>query len=72
MHPQQGRPLDTLTITTEAAPGASAETAEGAAHHLADRIKNTIGVTAALSAPPAGTVERSSGKMRRVVDERAA
>ena len=63
-------PLDTLTITAEPAPGTSADTADAAGRHLADRIKNTIGVTVAVNVVPPDTVERSTGKMRRVVDRR--
>jgi phenylacetate-CoA ligase len=63
-------PLDTLTITAEPAPGTSAQTADVAGSHLADRIKSSIGVTVAVQVMPAGTVERSAGKMRRVIDQR--
>jgi phenylacetate-CoA ligase len=63
-------PLDTLTITVEPAAGESTTTAETAAHHLAERIKNTIGVTVAVQIVPTGTIERSTGKMRRVIDQR--
>jgi phenylacetate-CoA ligase len=65
-------PLDTLTITTEPAPDTSREAAETAAQHLANRIKNTIGVTVTIQVVPTGNVERSSGKMRRVIDQRSA
>ena len=65
-------PLDTLTIITEPAPGTSTDTAGTVGRQLAVRIKDTIGVTVAVRIVPTGTVERSSGKMRRVVDERAA
>ena len=37
---------------------------------LATQIKNTIGVTTAIVVEPPGTIERSMGKMRRIVDER--
>jgi phenylacetate-CoA ligase len=63
-------PLDTLTITAEPAAGESTTTAETAAHHLAERIKSNIGVTVAVQIVPTGTIERSTGKMRRVVDQR--
>ena len=65
-------PLDTLTIITEPAPGTSTDTAGTAGRQLVVRIKDTIGVTVAVRQVPTGTVERSSGKMRRVVDERVA
>jgi phenylacetate-CoA ligase len=63
-------PLDTLTITAEPAAGESTTTAETAAQHLADRIKDNIGVTVAVHIVPTGTIERSTGKMRRVIDQR--
>ena len=65
-------PLDTLTVTAEPAPATPAETAQNAGRDLAARIKNTIGVTVTVHIVPTGTVERSTGKMRRVIDERAA
>ena len=34
------------------------------------RIKNTLGVTGAVQVVPTGTIERSTGKMRRVIDQR--
>ncbi|HEY3752142.1 MAG TPA: phenylacetate--CoA ligase PaaK [Pseudonocardiaceae bacterium] len=64
-------PLDTMTVTAEAAPGAGDDTADAAARHLAERVKNTIGVTVAVHIVPAGSIERSTGKMRRIVDNRS-
>jgi phenylacetate-CoA ligase len=63
-------PLDTLTITTEPAPGVTPAAAEAAGRLLTGRIKDTVGVTVTVHLLPAGTVERSSGKMRRVIDQR--
>jgi phenylacetate-CoA ligase len=63
-------PLDTLTIATEPAPGITVDAAESAALQLAGRIKNTIGITVTVHIGPIGTVERSTGKMRRVIDQR--
>jgi phenylacetate-CoA ligase len=65
-------PLDTLTVITEPAPGTSLETAQMSGRHLADRIKDTIGVTVTIDVVAPGGVERSAGKMRRVIDNRAA
>jgi len=65
-------PLDTLTVTTEAAPDTTPEVARDAARQLAEQVKNTIGVTVAVDVMPTGYVERSAGKMRRVVDNRGA
>ncbi len=63
-------PLDTLTVTAEPAAGESTATAETAAQRLAERIKDNIGVTVAVHIVPTGTIERSAGKMRRVIDQR--
>ena len=62
--------MSALTITAEPAAGKSTTRAETAAQHLAERVKNTIGVTVAVRIVPTGTIERSPGKMRRVIDER--
>jgi phenylacetate-CoA ligase len=62
--------MDTLTVHAEHRPGTSPDTADAAAAHLAARIKDTIGVSAAVVVEPPGTIERSTGKMRRVIDER--
>ena len=37
---------------------------------LSARVKNTIGVTVTTSVEAPGTIERSMGKMRRIVDHR--
>ena len=63
-------PLDTLTITAEPAPGNRRPRPKPPRSNSADRIKNNIGVTVAVHIIPTGTIERSSGKMRRVVDQR--
>ena len=62
--------MDTLTVHAEHRPGATPDAADAAGHQLAARIKNTIGVTAATVVQDPGTIERSTGKMRRVIDER--
>jgi phenylacetate-CoA ligase len=66
---RQGR-LDTMTVTAEPAPGTAEDLADAAARQLAERVKNTIGVTVAVQLVPAGSIERSVGKMRRIVDTR--
>jgi phenylacetate-CoA ligase len=62
--------LDVLTIHVERRPDASPEAAQAAGAQLTTLIKNTIGVTAATVVADPGTVERSLGKMRRIIDER--
>lgn len=63
-------PLDTLTVRVECAHGADASCAGGAQAQLAHDIKAYIGVTAGIEILPAGGVERSVGKARRIVDNR--
>ncbi len=62
--------MDAMTVHAERRPGTTQADADAAAAHLADRIKNTIGVTAATVVQDPGTIERSTGKMRRIIDER--
>jgi phenylacetate-CoA ligase len=40
------------------------------ATELAEQIKARVGVTATVTVVPPGSVERSVGKMRRIVDNR--
>jgi phenylacetate-CoA ligase len=63
-------PLDTLTVTVEPAATESVARAEAAALHVAERVKSNIGVTIAVHVLASGTIERSTGKMRQVIDER--
>ncbi len=62
--------MDAMTVHAERRPGATQADAQAAAAQLTDRIKNTIGVTAATVVQDPGTIERSTGKMRRIIDER--
>jgi phenylacetate-CoA ligase len=66
--------LDELTVrvevNTEYAP-CDVETRSNAAHQLANRIKELIGVSAKIELVEHGGIERSSGKARRVVDKRS-
>jgi phenylacetate-CoA ligase len=54
----------------ERRPDATVETADSAGAQLAASIKNTIGVSTAIVVEAPDTIERSMGKMRRIVDER--
>jgi phenylacetate-CoA ligase len=65
-------PLDTLTVAVEAAAGFAPDgsEAQAAAQTLAHHIKAFIGTSAHVELRPAGGVERSLGKARRVVDQR--
>jgi phenylacetate-CoA ligase len=66
---REGR-LDAITVLVEA----RAETGEGVwadcSRHLAAQIKNRIGVTSVVKTVKPGTVERSMGKAKRVIDKR--
>jgi phenylacetate-CoA ligase len=62
--------MDQLTVLAEAAPGADAVRRAAAADRVAATVKDTIGVTVAARVLEPGTLERSAGKLRRVIDER--
>jgi phenylacetate-CoA ligase len=62
--------LDALTVKVERRNGVETPTAEAAGHDLAASIKNTIGVSVRVEAVEPDGVERSTGKMRRIVDLR--
>ncbi|GAA2482329.1 phenylacetate--CoA ligase PaaK [Winogradskya humida] len=62
--------LDELTVKVERRPGAVPETAFAAGQALAGHIKNTIGVSVTVDVIPPDGIERSLGKMRRIVDNR--
>ena len=60
--------LDELTVQVEAAPGVADRDGLGA--RLADRIKQRIGVTAAVEVVEPGALARSLGKAVRISDRR--
>ncbi|MFL6099252.1 MAG: phenylacetate--CoA ligase PaaK [Actinomycetales bacterium] len=63
--------LDELEIVAEAAVDADSSSYDTLARELAGRVKERIGVTAAVRVVPPGGIERSVGKARRIVDRRA-
>jgi phenylacetate-CoA ligase len=63
--------LDALTVRVERRPDADQLTAEAAGRELATLVKNTIGVSVEVAVLEPDHVERSLGKMRRIVDERS-
>jgi phenylacetate-CoA ligase len=65
-------PLDSLTVRVELKAGGAADSATvaGAQAALAHAIKSYVGVSASVRIEPTGTIERSAGKARRVVDLR--
>ncbi|UUX49886.1 phenylacetate--CoA ligase [Nisaea acidiphila] len=70
---REGR-MDTMTVICEATSDAAGEEAHAAASakELAHHIKSVIGVSARIVVGDPGSVERSQGKARRVVDKRQA
>jgi phenylacetate-CoA ligase len=66
---REGR-LDGMTVTVERRPEATPEAAAAAGRELERHVKATIGVTVEVAAMEPGSIERSMGKMRRIVDRR--
>jgi phenylacetate-CoA ligase len=62
--------LDELEIVAEAAEGVPDASYVELARRLAGRVKDRIGVTAAVRVVPPGGIERSVGKARRILDHR--
>ncbi|WP_329224787.1 phenylacetate--CoA ligase PaaK [Streptomyces canus] len=67
---REGR-LDALTVRAEARPGATPETREAAARTIATAVKDGIGVSVAVEIVEPESLERSVGKIRRIVDLRS-
>lgn len=63
--------LDVLTVRAEARPGATPEIRDAAAQAIATAVKDGIGVSAAVEIIEPESLERSVGKIRRVVDLRS-
>src|SRR3954467_304098 len=66
---REGR-LDALTVRAEARPGATPETRDAAARSIATAVKDGIGVSIAVEIVEPESLERSVGKIRRIVDLR--
>jgi phenylacetate-CoA ligase len=62
--------LDHLTVLVEARHDASAASRDSAASSLVAGIKDGVGVTVSVDVVDPDTLERSMGKMRRIVDRR--
>ncbi|MCX4852945.1 phenylacetate--CoA ligase PaaK [Streptomyces canus] len=67
---REGR-LDALTVRAEARPGATPGTREAAARTIATAVKDGIGVSVAVEIVEPESLERSVGKIRRIVDLRS-
>jgi phenylacetate-CoA ligase len=63
--------LDALTVMVERRPSVPVDAAALAGEALAQRVKNTIGVTVRVEVIEPDGVERSMGKMNRIVDQRS-
>jgi phenylacetate-CoA ligase len=57
-------------VRVERRPASTPESAGAAGVALAAMVKNTIGVTVLVEVVEPQAVERSTGKMRRVIDNR--
>jgi phenylacetate-CoA ligase len=66
---REGR-LDALTVKVERRPAVGTAAAELAGRELSTLVKNTIGVSVTVDVIEPDGVERSMGKMRRIVDQR--
>jgi len=62
--------LDELTVMVERVPAAGSADGNAAGTRLAHHIKSLIGVTAEVRVAAPGSIERSLGKARRIVDKR--
>jgi phenylacetate-CoA ligase len=63
--------LDHMTVRVEARPGAAPAEREAAASSVASAVKDGIGLSVEVEVVEPETLERSVGKIRRVVDERS-
>ncbi|MFD3840389.1 AMP-binding protein, partial [Streptomyces sp. NPDC058642] len=66
---REGR-LDALTVRAEARPGATPEAREAAASAITTAVKDGIGVSVTVEIVEPESLERSVGKIRRIVDLR--
>jgi len=68
--------MDELTVLVEASPGSAVSAESGAraaaAAAIVRAVKDNIGVTVGASVVDPGSLERSTGKLRRVIDQRTA
>jgi phenylacetate-CoA ligase len=64
--------LDSMTVVVERRESVALEVATQAGVALTRLVKNSIGVTVGVRVVEPNTVERSLGKMRRIVDQRPA
>jgi phenylacetate-CoA ligase len=63
--------LDAITVIVEARADTTHSAVEACGRDLARHIKGTVGINAVVKVAKPGTVERSAGKAKRVIDLRA-
>jgi phenylacetate-CoA ligase len=61
-----------LTVRVERRPDCSPESGRQAGRQLAELVKSSIGVSIDVEVVDPEGIERSAGKMRRIVDQRPA
>jgi phenylacetate-CoA ligase len=64
--------MDEMTVRVEARADATAQARASAADELAGAVKGSVGVTVAVEVVDPDTLERSVGKLRRIIDQRRA
>ncbi|MGD9839417.1 MAG: phenylacetate--CoA ligase PaaK [Afipia sp.] len=62
--------MDNMEIQVEARPDASFPAREAATKQLVQSVKDTIGITATVTVLDPGSIERSVGKAKRIIDRR--
>ncbi|MDD9347780.1 phenylacetate--CoA ligase PaaK [Mumia sp.] len=62
--------MDVMTVVVEHRHGVASDAAHGAGERVRSQVKDTIGVSVEMRVVAPDTIERSVGKMRRVVDRR--
>ena len=67
---REGR-LDTLTVRVEARPDCTPDGRAAAANALGREVKDRIGVSVLVEVVDPDTLERSVGKLQRVIDRRS-
>jgi phenylacetate-CoA ligase len=70
LHLTRAGRMDQLAVHVERRPGTSGGDTADAGPQLVTLVKNTIGVTVTASVLEPESIERSAGKMRRIVDHR--
>ena len=63
--------MDAMTVRVEARADAAAEARAAAADELAGAVKDGVGITVAVEVVDPDTLERSVGKLHRVIDQRS-